>query len=255
MDIENDKMKNIEDSCNQNNDIKEESMDVNDKTKTSKNSFGANIAKGVGKKIVEVVLILVLLIGGWYFIKANPFNWNFSFGNSELKIDKTANVVEKIKNISEFTTICYYEETVIKNSKAVDASNIVTDWLKLKTDSIQEEIVIIAKGKVRAGFNFSKIKENDIIVKTDTISIKLPSPEVFDVIANPSDYEIFVEEGKWSHEDISLLQMDHRNQLLKSSIESGVLQKAMSVGEIKISELFKTFGFKTVIIEMSDIEM
>ena len=35
----------------------------------------------------------------------------------EPTIDKTANVVEKIRKISEFTTACYYEEAVLHNDK------------------------------------------------------------------------------------------------------------------------------------------
>ena len=35
----------------------------------------------------------------------------------DVTIDKTANVVEKIRTISEFTSACYYEEAVLKNDK------------------------------------------------------------------------------------------------------------------------------------------
>ena len=91
----------------------------------------------------------------------------------------------------------------------------------------------------------SKIKVEDIVVKSDTISIILPSPEVFEVIANPSDYEVFVEDGKWSHEEIVALQVDHREQLLQSAVNAGVLDKAKE-GKDKISDLLKTFGFNVV---------
>ena len=109
-------------------------------------------------KIAEVVLVVLLLIGGWIFLKTNPFNWNFAFWDTGLKIENTANVGEQMKKISEFTTVCYYEEAVIKNEKQTSANNTITDFLKLSPDSIHEEIVIIAKGKVRAGFDLSKIK-------------------------------------------------------------------------------------------------
>ena len=130
---------------------------INDKSKSS-NGIWTNIAKGLGAKIAEVVLVVLLLIGGWIFLKTNPFNWNFAFWDTGLKIENTANVVEQIKKISEFTTVCYYEEAVVKNEKQTSANNTITDFLKLSPDSIHEEIVIIAKGKVRAGFDLSKIK-------------------------------------------------------------------------------------------------
>lgn len=217
---------------------------INDNSKSS-NGLWTNIAKGMGAKIVEVVLVVLLLIGGWIFLKTNPFNWNFALWNTGLKIENTANVVEQMKKISEFTTVCYYEEAVVKNEKQTSANNTVTDFLKLSPDSIHEEIVIIAKGKVRAGFDLSKIKVEDIVVKSDTISIILPSPEVFEVIANPSDYEVFVEDGKWNHEEIVALQVDHREQLLQSAVNAGVLDKAKERKD-KISDLLKTFGFNVV---------
>ena len=217
---------------------------INDKSKSS-NGIWINIAKGLGAKIAEVILVVLLLIGGWIFLRTNPFNWNFAFWDTGLKIENTANVVEQIKKISEFTTVCYYEEAVVKNEKQTSANNTIIDFLKLSPDSIHEEIVIIAKGKVRAGFDLSKIKVEDIVVKSDTISITLPSPEVFEVIANPSDYEVFVEDGKWSHEEIVALQVDHREQLLQSAVNAGALDKAKE-GKDKISDLLKTFGFNVV---------
>ena len=42
------------------------------------------------------------------------------FTDNSLKIDKTANVVEDIKKIGEFTSACYYEELVVKQKKRSD---------------------------------------------------------------------------------------------------------------------------------------
>ena len=71
--------------------------------------------KTLAGKIAGVVFVAILLTGGWFALQ--HFNlFGFSFAR-ELKIDNTANVVEKIKSISEFTTACYYEEAVLKNSK------------------------------------------------------------------------------------------------------------------------------------------
>ena len=41
---------------------------INDKSKSS-NGIWTNIAKGLGAKIAEVVLVVLLLIGGWIFLK------------------------------------------------------------------------------------------------------------------------------------------------------------------------------------------
>lgn len=199
--------------------------------------------KSLMGKIATLVLVAGLLVGGWYYIQSFGFNlFGLSFGG-ELKIDNTANVVEKIKEISEFTTACYYEEAVLKDSKVEKHEG---GFLGLVDTETSKEIVIIAKGKVRAGFDLSKVTEDKINIKNDTIGITLPEPEIFDVIINPSDYEMYIEEGKWSHEEVTALQTNYRAQLLAKAQERGILNKAKEAAKKRLESLFMTFGFTVV---------
>ena len=199
--------------------------------------------KSLMSKIATLVLIAGLLVGGWYYIQSLGFNlFGLSFGG-ELKIENTANVVEKIKEISEFTTACYYEEAVLKDSKVEKNEG---GFLGLVDTETSKEIVIIAKGKVRAGFDLSKVTEDKINIKNDTIGITLPEPEIFDVIINPSDYEMYIEEGKWSHEEVTALQTNYRTQLLEKAKDAGILNKAKESGKNRLENLFQTFGFSVV---------
>lgn len=203
--------------------------------------------KTLAGKIAGVVFIAILLVGGW--IALQHFNvtlFGFKFGQ-ELKIDNTANVVEKIKNISEFTTACYYEEAVLKNSKSeAGKQNKLMSLVHIEADSVHSEVVILAKGKVRAGYNLGKISAEQIYVSGDSITVALPAPEIFDVIVNPSDYEMYIEEGKWSHEEISAMQTEYRNVLTERSKESGLLHKASESGKSRLESLFKALGFSYV---------
>lgn len=199
--------------------------------------------KSLMGKIATLVLVAGLLVGGWCYIQSFGFNlFGLSFGG-ELKIDNTANVVEKIKEISEFTTACYYEEAVLKDSKVEKHEG---GFLGLVDTETSKEIVIIAKGKVRAGFDLSKVTEDKINIKNDTIGITLPEPEIFDVIINPSDYEMYIEEGKWSHEEVTALQTNYRAQLLAKAQERGILNKAKEAAKKRLESLFMTFGFTVV---------
>ena len=194
--------------------------------------------KSLMGKIATLVLVAGLLVGGWCYIQSFGFNlFGLSFGG-ELKIDNTANVVEKIKEISEFTTACYYEEAVLKDSKVEKHEG---GFLGLVDTETSKEIVIIAKGKVRAGFDLSKVTEDKINIKNDTIGITLPEPEIFDVIINPSDYEMYIEEGKWSHEEVTALQTNYRAQLLAKAQERGILNKAKEAAKKRLESLFMTF--------------
>ena len=199
--------------------------------------------KSLMGKIATLVLVAGLLVGGWCYIQSFGFNlFGFSFGG-ELKIDNTENVVEKIKAISEFTTACYYEEAVLKDSKVEKNEG---GFLGLVDTETSKELVIIAKGKVRAGFDLSKVTEDKINIKNDTIGITLPEPEIFDVIINPSDYEMYIEEGRWSHEEVTALQTNYRAQLLAKANDAGILNKAKEVGKKRLESLFQTFGFSVV---------
>ena len=210
--------------------------------------FFEYLSKNIAAKVATIVIAAVVIIGGFFLLKMNPFGWNINFlGISELKIDDTANVVEKIKKISEFTTACYYEEFVLKEGKK-EASKLegVAKFVKVQADSTLNEIVILSKGTVRAGYNLSKISATDLIISNDTITISLPEPEIFDVILNPSDYEFFVREGKWSHEEITAIQSTAKDRVLNDAINAGILDKADVVGKERIQGLFKTFGFNVV---------
>ena len=121
--------------------------------------------------------------------------------------------------------------------------NKLMSLVHIEADSLHSEVVILAKGRVRAGYDLGKILAEQIIISNDSISISLPTPEIFDVIVNPSDYEMYIEEGKWSHDEISALQAEYRNALTEKSKESGLLQKAKEAGKTRVESLFKVLGF------------
>lgn len=167
---------------------------------------------------------------------------------NKLEIADTPNVVEEIKKISELTTYTYIEEMVVKDTKVEAKEAGMLSFLHKSEvpDSTRSEIVIITRGVVRAGYDLAKIKEGDLKVSKDTLSVVLPATEIFDVIINPSDNDVFIAEGKWSHEEVTALQVDCKNRLLQNAHDNGVLEKADKHGKEKVENLFKTFGFNVV---------
>ena len=166
-------------------------------------------------------------------------------------IADTKNVVEHVREISEFTTASYYEEFVVQESKIV-AKESLFGFKKDQVDSVQNEIVIILKGKVRAGFDLSKMTEADLCAKSDTLLVQLPAPELFDVIINPSDYEIFIEEGKWSHDEIQAFQVQSKEQLRTHALQEDIIIKAKTEGKERLTNLFKTFGYKVIEVSVKE---
>ena len=113
--------------------------------------------------------------------------------------------------------------------------------------------MLTAKCTVRAGFDLSKLTEKGLKIVGDSVSIKLPIPEVFDVITNPSDYRIFEENGDWTHEEIVALQVNGKNRMLNNALDHNLLEKANTIGKERIKSLFMALGFRAVHVELSDI--
>ena len=217
---------------------------------------GAMINSGAKAAKIKLIITVIVIVAISCFIAMltfNPFGWKIGLNyDNTLKIEDTANIVEKVKAISEFTTSCYYEEYIIKSEKNENKEFQLLLGKTLETDN-HREIVLTVKGSVRAGFNLSKLGVDDIVVHGDTIDVTLPAPEVFDVISNPSDYNIFVEEGKWSHEEIVELQSNGKAHTLNNALHSGILAKANTNGKEHITNLFKVFGFNVVNVAVEEI--
>lgn len=110
----------------------------------------------------------------------------------------------------------------------------------------KDELVIVASGKVRAGFHLNNLDENHIFVSGDTLTVDLPKAEIFDVIVNPSDFDIYIEDGKWSHEQVTKLEEKAVGQIKEDAEKDGILDKATRSGVKKLTDMFKTFGFSVV---------
>lgn len=204
------------------------------------------------KTFLKFILFLAIILGALYFCWQSGLLDKYLNKDNELKIDKTENIIEEIKKISEFTTTCFYEELVLNEKKAskwVDnkAGSLLSKITgKEKSDIASDDIAIIAKGKVRAGFDLSNMSDSTLAFHGDTIVMTLPKAEIFDVIINPSGFEIYNEEGTWSHEQITEIENKAKDKLQQDAIESGILEKAETSGKAKLSDLFKSFGYKVV---------
>lgn len=89
-------------------------------------------------------------------------------------------------------------------------------------------------------------------VHGDTLEMKLPQAELFDIIMNPSDFTTEYEKGTWSHELTKPLKERAKADLEKNAIDYGILKKAEESGLKRLEMLFKTFGFNTVLLTVRE---
>lgn len=226
------------------------------------------------KKLLTLIVIVAVLVAGFY--ASYKYSHLLDFLKREpLSIEKTANVVEEIKKIGEFTTACYYEEMALQDSYVDKAHVMGRDADKLAGKALRKvgldgwakkadkastvvnsdnEILLIGKGHVRAGFDLGKVQESDLVIHGDTLDITLPPTEVFDIIMNPSDFTTEYEKGTWSHELTKPIKERAKATLEQNAIEGGILTKAEENGKKQLKAIFTAFGFKQVNIIVNPIE-
>lgn len=202
------------------------------------------------RKIITLLTVIIVVCAGLFV--AYKFTHMFDFLKRDLSIEKTANVVEEVKKIGEFTTACYYEEVPLRDIRIDTIEREGLFGIGAGKSFKENEIVLVGKGRVRAGFDLSKVKDGDMNVYGDTLEMKLPQAELFDIIMNPSDFTTEYEKGTWSHELTKPLKERAKANLEKNALDYGILQKAKESGLNRLEMLFKTFGFNTVLLTVCE---
>ena len=96
------------------------------------------------------------------------------------------------------------------------------------------------------------MKENDIAANGDTLTVNIPTAEIFDIIANPSDFDIFIEDGEWSHEEVTKIENRAKAKLEEDALNGNILGKANEKGPELLVSFFKSFGFNVVNVNIKD---
>lgn len=167
-----------------------------------------------------------------------------------LKIRDTQTLVTRVREMSSLVTACYYGE-VVQTARKQRSVNAFGASLPLPED----EICIISRGKARAGIDLSKLDDDALALRGDTVLVRLPEPEIFEVILNPSDYEIFVEEGKWSHDEVVAIESRAKEVIRRDALAAGLLDKARTSALQQLDRLLRAFGFQEVILSPASLPL
>ena len=194
----------------------------------------------------SVFLLVFLVVAGILLYRR--------FGQREggkLAIDETASIVTRVRTLGELTTACFYDEIVLSESKEniFSVSPLGTIAKESFGQDVDDHLVIIARGTVRAGIDLRKLSEENIRIVADTVILHLPEPEYLDVIVNPTNFEVFAESGNWPHEEVSQLQNTARQRLLQEADQAGLKALAAKRAEDAISKLLLTCSYKLIRFE------
>ena len=191
---------------------------------------------------ISLAIVLLLIVGCFFFIILT---------RKKYKIANTPAIVISIKKIAEFVTVSFFEEKIMidrKPQKIVDhkLGRFLAGKLHKENGIVYDEVCLIAKGNVRAGYDLKEISSQDIQISNRVLQIKLPNPKIIDVIINPKGWDFYVEDGDWSEEEIVKLKEKAKKEVEEDAITLGILKKAEQ-GKEKLKILLMSFGFKDVI--------
>lgn len=185
-----------------------------------------------------VLLVVLLLLGAFLLHRGVRQE------KRPLTIDDTPVIVSKIRSLGELTTACYYDEMVLSRTKEnAFSSSALGSLAEGLGKDVDDHLVLIAKGTVRAGLDLMDMSEEDVRFVGDTAYIRLPAPQYLDVIVNPSDFEVFAETGKWTHEEITGLQETARTRLLMGADHYGLKSRAYAGAMDAVTELLVASGY------------
>jgi len=170
---------------------------------------------------------------------------------SDTPIDDTPLRVEQIKAILELNTIRFRDEVVADSvelysdagDQGLNHFNKLTDFNTIdeffKTSPIKRRLTLVVKGELLYGVNL-KTSDFDINNEGDTLIIKLPEPELLSATVNPSNTDVFVENGVWSDYARRKMMLKAKKKMIQNGEDLHLPLKAKEPLEKIIKQLVKS---------------
>ena len=174
------------------------------------------------------------------------------YGKQYSSIEPTRNLIVSIREIAELTTASFFCETIVTERKrhqvADNGLGDIIDKMGVKpiNDAMHDELCLIASGIVRAGYDLKKIKPDDFRYINGKLTIVLPPIEILDVIANPTQWEYYTDEGYWTEDEIKKSHAKGIQDIKNEAMKANLLERASINGKKQIRALFLGLGYKDI---------
>lgn len=187
---------------------------------------------------LTVILILVVVLGLLSirnFFAEDKFEFNTS--------SKT--VIKELRELNRLETASFTIE------KVIDAG---TTGNRFQEILFGDRILLIAHGEVIAGFDLSKLKDEDVIVDKTTLRLILPRPEILVTRLDNEETRVYDRRQglltKGNNELESEARIAAEESIKEAACTGKILDEASKNARNQLTALFKTLGFTTVIVEV-----
>lgn len=201
--------------------------------------------------IKKVVIPLAVVAVGYTSFGFLFLDWSL---HKDLELKDTPVVIEETKGIAQLMSAVYYSEVVIDSVHEIhkNKTNLMSSLKNMKTvkeDKVSyEQFVLIGNGHCYAGSDLSGLSKGNITIdkKANSIELRIPKAKIFNTIINPSDFEIFIDEGGFSFEEVRGIKQMAVDRIKELALKSGILEKADKKTVKSLTSLYKMFGFEKV---------
>lgn len=194
------------------------------------------VMKKVNIIIGAVIVIAVIAIFFWV---RSVLKSNYIELGSNDKIDPTPTQIQSIRDIGEWEFLSISAEEMVDTVRKGFFSD--------------DELVRIYYGTLRLGINMQNLRDDAITLQGDTLQVTLPKVSLLDKdFIDEAKTKSFYESGKWTPQAHQALYQKAHRQMLQHCLTKENLTTAQSNAEPQLSNLFKSLGYKNVILSFEE---
>ncbi len=153
-------------------------------------------------------------------------------------------VVDRIRKLSRLESVVYSLDKVVSGSRE---NSLIPDFL------VGDKLLMIAHGEVIAGVDMGQLKASDVVVKGDSVRLRLPDPQVLTTRVDNGKTRVYSRStGLLVSADPDLeskVREAAEEQMTQAAVADGILDKARVNARASVSGLLYGLGFHTVVVE------
>ena len=203
------------------------------------------------RKKIKIFIGIIAIAGiVWAIITMKDLpSFTTLFTPEKVVIENSPVVVKQIQSLAQLVTVSMYDEIVADTSKP-DIQHFRLPFLPdMSFYKNLSRLVVVSKVTVHIGINLQQLNEGDISGTKDSLHLLLPPAEVLDAIINPSDVEVFIEEGEWNSQAVANLKNKIRSLAIVNAQSRGLYAQSQNKAQQILNDFFMAAGYKKVIID------
>ena len=189
-------------------------------------------------KIVIGAVVLIAVVAIFFWVKSALKSNYIEIGSNE-RIESTPTQIQSIRDIGEWEFLSVSAEEMVDTVRKGFFSD--------------DELVRIYYGTLRLGIDMQQLSDDAITLQGDTLQATLPKVGLLDKdFIDEAKTKSFYESGKWSPKDHEALYRKAQSQMLQHCLTKENVNAAQSNAESQLSNLFKSLGYRNVILRFEE---